>query len=162
MCVQVLTVLQFIYYKVMFDYNWQDMAPLDLFIGAFWRLHFTWIKLYLIWRFSRLPYLRALRFLLSCCSGFTLLDNVETTENMSRYVQNNATFRGFWRNWHASFNRWAIRYMYIPMGGRQRNFLNVWPIFLFIGFWHGIEWEWVVCRQIKLLLESESISSGLF
>lgn len=58
-----------------------------------------------------------------------------------RCVCNNFDISGFWRTWHASFNRWLIRYMYIPMGGSKKRLLNVWPIFTFVALWHDFEWH---------------------
>lgn len=60
---------------------------------------------------------------------------------MRRCVCNNYDISGFWRTWHASFNRWLIRYMYIPLGGQRWRLLNVWPIFTFVALWHDFEWH---------------------
>jgi len=27
--------------------------------------------------------------------------------------------QGFWRSWHASYNRWLVRYVYVPLGGNR-------------------------------------------
>eukprot|EP01043_Picozoa_sp_COSAG02_P084547 COSAG02_NODE_22360_length_755_cov_0.923780_2_plen_81_part_01 len=35
---------------------------------------------------------------------------------MSRWMTDNYTLRGFWRGWHCSFNRWLVRYIYVPLG----------------------------------------------
>ena len=58
-----------------------------------------------------------------------------------RCVCNNYDISGFWRTWHASYNRWLIRYMYVPLGGAQWRLLNVWPIFTFVALWHDFEWH---------------------
>ncbi|EKX37363.1 hypothetical protein GUITHDRAFT_51190, partial [Guillardia theta CCMP2712] len=58
-------------------------------------------------------------------------------------VCNNYTFVGFWRSWHRSLHMWVLRYMYHPMGGHSRRLLIVWPIFIFIGLWHDLEWTWL-------------------
>lgn len=47
--------------------------------------------------------------------------------------------QGFWRGWHTSFNQWLVRYMYVPLGGRQRRVLAIWPIFFFVALWHDLE-----------------------
>ncbi|EKX41640.1 hypothetical protein GUITHDRAFT_49807, partial [Guillardia theta CCMP2712] len=72
---------------------------------------------------------------------------------MKRCVNNNYSFSGFWRQWHASLNAWIIRYMYIPLGGRKTqasqgdkrraSFWNVWVIFTFVGLWHDLMWRWL-------------------
>lgn len=41
--------------------------------------------------------------------------------------------------WLAGRRMAAGRYMYVPLGGRDRGWLNVWPIFLFVAVWHDIE-----------------------
>ena len=40
--------------------------------------------------------------------------------------------------------------MYIPLGGRQKAHLNVWPIFTFVALWHDLSmrlfaWGWLIC-----------------
>lgn len=58
-----------------------------------------------------------------------------------RCICNNYDISGFWRNWHASYNKWLVRYMYIPMGGSKNRLLVVWPIFTFVAIWHDLEWH---------------------
>lgn len=50
-----------------------------------------------------------------------------------------APAQGFWRSWHSSYNRWLVRYMYVPLGGAAWRALNVWPTFLFVALWHDLE-----------------------
>ena len=50
----------------------------------------------------------------------------------------------------------AIRYMYIPLGGRHARGFNVWPIFLFVAIWHDIEAKlmiWGVLNATFYILE---------
>lgn len=88
-----------------------------------------------IWRYFR------------CCA---LLEGIEPPENMLRCVNNNYDIEGFWRGWHASFNRWLVRYMYIPLGGSSYRIFNIWAIFTFVALWHDLElrmlgWAWLMC-----------------
>lgn len=57
-------------------------------------------------------------------------------------------FTDFWRRWHMSFSRWMREYLYYPLGGSRcssfRNYINLWIIFIFSGFWHGSEWTFVL------------------
>lgn len=53
--------------------------------------------------------------------------------------------QGFWRGWHASFNRWLVRYLYVPLGGSRRRALVIWPIFFFVALWHDLEVR--ACRR---------------
>lgn len=34
---------------------------------------------------------------------------IEAPENMLRCVNNSFDIEGFWRGWHASYNRWLVR-----------------------------------------------------
>eukprot|EP00850_Spirogloea_muscicola_P023893 SM000402S15221 [mRNA] locus=s402:32308:34203:+ [translate_table: standard] len=101
-------------------------------------LNFMWLKFLLIWRFFRL------------CA---LATGIEAPENMLRCVNNNYDFEGFWRCWHASYNRWLVRYLYIPLGGSRWKLLNVWLIFTFVALWHDLEWRllswaWLTCALV--------------
>ncbi|OAY70289.1 putative membrane-bound O-acyltransferase C24H6.01c, partial [Ananas comosus] len=79
-----------------------------------------------------------------------LIGGIETPENMPRCMNNCYDLESFWKGWHASFNKWLVRYMYIPLGGSQRKLLNVWVIFTFVAIWHDLEWKllswaWLTC-----------------
>jgi len=79
-----------------------------------------------------------------------MADGIETPENMLRCMSNNYSAMAFWRAWHRSFNRWCIRYIYIPLGGAQRRpIINTLAVFTFVAFWHDISlkllvWGWLV------------------
>uniref|UniRef100_A0A2N9ETK6 Membrane-bound O-acyltransferase C24H6.01c n=1 Tax=Fagus sylvatica TaxID=28930 RepID=A0A2N9ETK6_FAGSY len=75
---------------------------------------------------------------------------IEAPENMPRCINNCHNLEGFWKNWHASYNKWLVRYMYIPLGGSRKKLLNVWVIFTFVAIWHDLEWKllswaWLTC-----------------
>ena len=90
-------------------------------------LYFMWMKFLLIWRFFRL---------------WSLVNGIETPENMQRCVMNNYSIAQFWKSWHASFNVWLIRYVYIPLGGSaKRQLLNTAIIFVFVALWHDLNWR---------------------
>jgi len=91
-------------------------------------LTYMYMKFLIIWRTFR-------------CFG--LWDGIDTQENMVRCVNNNFTFAGFWRSWHASMHNWIIRYLYLPLGGSRTQIYTVWLIFLFIGLWHDLWLRWV-------------------
>mmetsp|Transcript_13652 Transcript_13652/g.22286 ORF Transcript_13652/g.22286 Transcript_13652/m.22286 type:complete len:670 (+) Transcript_13652:209-2218(+) len=105
---------------------------------SYWSLMYLWFKFMLIWRFFRL---------------WAVCDDIEPVENMERCMNNNYTVGGFWRGWHRSFNRWLVRYIYIPLGGKERGPImqafNVTVVFTFVGFWHDIDlnlfvWGWLL------------------
>ena len=98
-------------------------------------LGFLWLKFSIFWKFFRL---------------IALIDGVEAPEDMVRCFSDTVTVADFWRDWHASFNVWIIRYMYIPLGGNKSRMLSIFPIFMFIAIWHDIEmnlffWALIMC-----------------
>ena len=98
-------------------------------------LAFLWAKFDVIWRFFRF---------------FALLDGFDPPEDMPRCFANTVNIQSFWRDWHASFNLWIVRYMYVPMGGSRLKFISIFPIFFFIAIWHDIElrllyWALFIC-----------------
>lgn len=93
-------------------------------LTGFWVLAFMWAKFATIWRVMR---------------AAALLDGVSAPENMRRCFANNYDMEGFWRGWHSSFNRWLIRYMYVPLGGARTRLASIWLIFLFVALWHDLE-----------------------
>lgn len=114
---------------------WKQLSPMDVFIIGYGVLNFMWLKFFLIWRYFRF---------------WSLISGIETPENMPRCINNCYSLESFWKNWHASFNKWLVRYMYIPLGGSQRKLLNVWVIFTFVAIWHDLEWKllswaWLTC-----------------
>jgi D-alanyl-lipoteichoic acid acyltransferase DltB (MBOAT superfamily) len=123
-----------------------------------------WLKLLLPWRFFRL---------------WALVDGIDPPENMVRCVSNNYSVFAFWRGWHRSFNRWIVRYLYIPLGGgarseganksspgllsKARQIFNFLVVFTFVALWHDINlrllmWGWL----ITLFFLPETIATLLF
>lgn len=86
--------------------NWALYTPAQLSMMAYFNLHVIWLKLLIPWRFFRL---------------WALIDGIDPPENMTRCVSNNYSAFAFWRAWHRSFNRWIVRYLYIPIGGGSRR-----------------------------------------
>lgn len=114
---------------------WQMLSPWEIFVVGYGVLNFMWIKFLLIWRFFRL---------------WALVGGVEVIENMPRCINNCYDIEGFWKSWHASYNRWLVRYLYIPLGGARWRVLNIWVVFSFVAIWHDLEWKllswaWVTC-----------------
>lgn len=105
----------------------EDIGPFELYGLLHWMLQHEWLSLIVIWRFSRFT---------------ALLAGIDTPENMLLCVDANYRFETFWRIWHASLNRWALRNIYFPLGGNRRPFLAIPVIFAFIGLWHEITGFW--------------------
>ncbi|KAJ1561745.1 glycerol transporter, partial [Nowakowskiella sp. JEL0078] len=66
------------------------------------------------------------------------MEGIESPENMVRCMSNNYSAVGFWRTWHRSYNRWLIRYVYVPLGGNKYYVYNIWLVFTFVAVWHDI------------------------
>lgn len=82
-----------------------------------------------------------------------MADGIETVENMGRCMSNHYSGVDFWRSWHASYNRWLIRYLYVPMGGNKYKILNTFVIFSFVALWHDMQgellsWAWLIALFI--------------
>lgn len=131
-------VLHYIYVVAMSKaHAWQNLSPMQISMLGYFNLHIIWLKLLIPWRFFRL---------------WAMVDGLETTENMLRCMSNNYSALAFWRAWHRSFNRWILRYIYIPLGGASTTtgtVLNMLAVFTFVAIWHDISltlltWGWLV------------------
>ena len=122
------------------DPDWSKYSPFQLSMLGFFNLHIIWLKLLLPWRFFRL---------------WALLDEFDPPENMVRCMSNNYSALAFWRGWHRSYNRFVVRYIYVPLGGsgRQtsplRGIVNMLIVFTFVALWHDISarllaWSWLI------------------
>ncbi|VAH14198.1 unnamed protein product [Triticum turgidum subsp. durum] len=144
-CYGVRWILNFLLIEVMthfFHYNafvvsrlWRQLTPFEIFIISYGVLIFMWLKFFLIWRYFRF---------------WSLVGGVETPENMPRCINNCPDLESFWKSWHASFNKWLVRYVYIPLGGSRRKLLSIWVVFTFVAAWHDLEWKliswaWLTC-----------------
>ncbi|GAB2281284.1 hypothetical protein Dimus_015886 [Dionaea muscipula] len=114
---------------------WKQLSAVDVFIIGYGVLNFMWLKFLLIWRYFRL---------------WSLINGLDCPENMPKCINNCYNLESFWKNWHASYNKWLVRYMYIPLGGTRTKVLNVWIIFTFVAVWHDLEWKllswaWLTC-----------------
>lgn len=116
---------------------WDGDTPFQISMLGMFNLNLIWLKLLIPWRLFRL---------------WALLDGIDPPENMIRCMDNNFSALAFWRAWHRSYNRWVIRYIYIPMGGSgtgKYRIINSLLVFSFVAIWHDIElkllmWGWLV------------------
>ncbi|KAF2201879.1 MBOAT-domain-containing protein [Delitschia confertaspora ATCC 74209] len=122
--------------------KWDVYTPFQLSMLGYFNLKHIWLKLLLPWRFFRM---------------WALLDGIDPPENMVRCMSDNYSVMAFWRGWHRSFNRWIIRYIYIPLGGSKstglkgqaRAIANYLAVFTFVALWHDIQlrllmWGWLI------------------
>ena len=72
--------------------------------------------------------------------GFELMSNF-------RFPYFSRNIGEFWRRWHISLSTWFRDYLYIPLGGSQKekwkSIRNIFIIFLVSGFWHGANWTFI-------------------
>ncbi|KAK3071969.1 glycerol transporter [Teratosphaeriaceae sp. CCFEE 6253] len=122
--------------------NWNLYSPFQLSMLGYFNLHIIWLKLLLPWRLFRL---------------WALLDGIDPPENMVRCMSDNYSVLAFWRGWHRSFNRWIVRYIFIPLGGSRGGGEGEWwravgtyaAVFTFVALWHDINlrlllWGWLI------------------
>ncbi|KAJ5292866.1 uncharacterized protein N7443_008819 [Penicillium atrosanguineum] len=133
--------------------DWSLFTSGQLSMLAYFNLHIIWLKLLIPWRFFRF---------------WALLDGIDPPENMVRCMSNNYSALAFWRGWHRSYNRWIVRYVYVPLGGAGRRpaagkpgpapsgfwvkfqqIRNFMLVFTFVALWHDINlrllmWGWLV------------------
>lgn len=145
------TMTHFFYYNAFANSGlWRQLSPLEIFIIGYGVINFIWLKFLLIWRYFRF---------------WSLVAGIETIENMPNCINNCYSLETFWKSWHASFNKWIVRYMYIPLGGSQKKLYNVWIIFTFVALWHDLEWKliswaWLTCVfLIPEILIKSSVAS---
>ncbi|KAJ2599727.1 glycerol transporter [Coemansia sp. RSA 1286] len=128
--------------------HWDSFSAFEISLMGYMRLTFIWLKLFVIWRFARF---------------WAMADNIDTVENMRRCMSNNYSLQQFWRDWHCSYNRWLVRYVYIPLGGKHTSTWNTFVIFTFVALWHDLtlrllQWAWI----IALLFLPEGLATWYF
>ncbi|KAF7191534.1 Glycerol uptake protein 1 [Pseudocercospora fuligena] len=118
--------------------DWNVFTPFQLSMLGYFNLHIIWLKLLLPWRFFRL---------------WSLVDGIDPPENMVRCMSDNYSALAFWRGWHRSFNRFVVRYIYVPLGGSGKTkfhgIANFLAVFTFVALWHDINlrllmWGWLI------------------
>ncbi|KAJ1340351.1 hypothetical protein BSLG_005053 [Batrachochytrium salamandrivorans] len=127
---------------------WVGFTSVEIYTLGYWNLNHIWLKLTIIWRFFGL---------------WALADGIETVDNMAKCMSNHYSGIGFWRAWHKSFNRWLVRYLYVPLGGNKRYLLNLIVTFTFVAIWHDVKlrllaWGWL----IALFILPEMVFTKLF
>jgi D-alanyl-lipoteichoic acid acyltransferase DltB (MBOAT superfamily) len=120
-----------------------SLTPAVATTAVFLLLNLMWLKFAVMWRLSRL---------------WAMLDGVCAPENMLRCLCNSFSISGFWRGWHASFNAWLLRYLYIPLtqpAGVSRHAAAA-ITFLFTALWHDFEARllaWAGLNIVALVIE---------
>ncbi|ODV84687.1 hypothetical protein CANARDRAFT_200197 [[Candida] arabinofermentans NRRL YB-2248] len=113
---------------------WQGDTPFQISMIGLFNLNIIWLKLLIPWRLFRF---------------WALCDGIDPPENMIRCMDNNYSTMMFWRAWHRSYNKWVVRYIYVPLGGNNYRILSSLAVFSFVAIWHDIElklliWGWMI------------------
>jgi D-alanyl-lipoteichoic acid acyltransferase DltB (MBOAT superfamily) len=110
-----------------------------------------WLKFVVLWRFFR---------------AWALVDGIECEENQPLCVFMASSIAGFWKGWHRSFNRWLVRYMFIPLGGSRSStlvqILSSAFIFVFVAVWHEFSPKLVVWGLVFGLLSIPEVLMSKF
>ena len=80
-------------------------------------------------------------------SGLSLMLNITLPLNFfSPYKALN--IQDFWRRWHMTLSQFFKDYVYIPIGGKNKNIVlmsrNILITFFLTGLWHGADWLFVI------------------
>ena len=96
--------------------------------------------------------------------GFNLKQNFA-------YPYFSRNFKEAWRRWHISLTTWFRDYLFIPLVKSYpinsfTKVINVFILFIVIGFWHGANWTFILCGALHALyyiptLFSKNKQSGL-
>lgn len=113
---------------------WEGDTPFQISMIGLFNLNIIWLKLLIPWRLFRL---------------WSLLDGIDPPENMIRCMDNNYSALSFWKAWHRSYNKFVVKYIYIPLGGAKNRILASLAVFTFVAIWHDIElklliWGWTI------------------
>lgn len=77
--------------------------------------------------------------------GIAKVIGVDLTVNfLAPYISLN--IQEFWRRWHVTLSNWFRDYVFIPLGGSQKNrtALNIFIVFIVSGLWHGAGWNFIL------------------
>ena len=116
----------FIYPIFLFKQNifsLEDNSQFSLFYYCFLLINvltFLWLKFAIIWKTFRL---------------WAWCDGIIVEENMNRFVYDIYSIELLFRGLNRSLNRWIVRYIYIPLGGKNKKYVNIFAAF---AFWYLI------------------------
>ena len=93
--------------------------------------------------------------------GFTFPENFN-------YPYISKSMSEFWNRWHITLGMWFKEYVYIPLGGNRKGsfrlLINLFIVWVFTGFWHGAEYNfilWGLYFFVLLVIEKAFLQSFL-
>jgi hypothetical protein len=134
--------------------NWDNMSPTECYVMIYTSAFlFFWGRYYCLFNFSRL-------WANLDCSHYDKKVTGPDEEPMYRFWvpcdmplcswQCTSLNRYSLETWHLSLADWALRYIYVPLGGTNRAYLGATICFVFSGTVHGITLEMLSLGIIKL------------
>lgn len=89
--------------------------------------------------------------------GFNLMQNFA-------YPYFSRDFKEAWRRWHISLTTWFRDYLFIPLVKSYpintfTKIINVFIVFIAIGFWHGANWTFIIWGALHALYFLPSVFS---
>lgn len=125
----------------------QQLSPKIGLWGGLLALNMMWLKFLVMWRLAR---------------AWALADGINPPENMTRGLNNHYSVKSFWQCWHASFNRWLLRYIYIPAGGKNNVAVATFLTFAFVAIWHEARIELFAWGALNAaFISAETVIVGL-
>ncbi|KAI8851094.1 MBOAT, membrane-bound O-acyltransferase family-domain-containing protein [Chytridium lagenaria] len=107
---------------------WAGLTPFQFMVMGYFNLQFIWLKVS--------PCDMALFFR----SVWAMLDGIDTVENMED-AYTNYSAAAFWRSWHRSYNRWIIRYIYVPFAWGWLVVIFILPEILITQYFKKPAWQ---------------------
>ena len=128
------------------------LSASESLVFSYLRLQLVWLKFLIIWRFFTL---------------WARLNGRSPPENLpapscSLFGFWNYSILGFWRSWHASFSRWLMIYLYVPLGGREHRYRNLLATFGFVALWHGVEGRMFGWAALVMLSIAPEVAASRF
>ena len=128
------------------------LSASESLVFSYLRLQLVWLKFLIIWRFFTLW----ARF-----NGRSPPENLPAP-SCSLFGFWNYSILGFWRSWHASFSRWLMIYLYVPLGGREHRYRNLLATFGFVALWHGVEGRMFGWAALVMLSIAPEVAASRF
>jgi alginate O-acetyltransferase complex protein AlgI len=86
--------------------------------------------------------------------GCAAILGIRLSKNFN-YPYFSLTIKEFWRKWHITLSKWFKDYVYVPLGGNQKNNVitarNIIITFIISGLWHGANFTFIIWGMIHAI-----------